>query len=848
MTFTNAIAEAAANTDMNTAKEQTLTQEALEKEMAAFGKARAERMMANNEERGSADTNPYAQAIYKRFVLPLAAMVRTDIKTPAAGRNKAHVTLLEPIDPEAVAFLTVRTALNALMTDTVEGAGSNGRSLMTAIGRSVHHELMLNLFSAAKPELFFTLVNDLHRRMSVNERHRMTVFKTQMAEVGVTVPEWGVAHQQQVGAYLLDQLEALGMVTIAKSSVTEGKKRRAHIIVNLTAKAYDVVSQIKEMVAETTPYFLPCIERPKDWVSMMDGGWHTNDMRRLSPFCIKSHTYWEKLAEQDLTRVFAAINGLQKTAWQISPHMLDVVKQVSRHFDMEEIISQAEQPAPPKPQWLTDGMKVEHMSPEEQDEFTVWKRLKREWFTEMRVRGSKYGRFVTALRVAEKFERFNEIFFVYFADFRGRLYAQSTGVSPQGSDLQKALIRFAKGKPLDTQEAVRWFMINGANKWGYDKDSLDGRVEWVKKHHDNIISFATDPISHSDWRDADAPLQFLAWCLEYKAWTDSPHDFVSHIPVAMDGSCNGLQNFSAMLRDEVGGKATNLLPSPLPCDIYQQVADVTLMKLRRLAPRPVPEADAADTESQKAAHRAEMANRHLAMWIKHGIPRALVKRSVMTLPYGSTRFSCADFIEGDYLREGKAPEFARNEYSAAAGFLSHIVWESIGEVVVKAKVAMDWLQSQVKTILENNDEIGWTTPDGFPVIQAYQEQSLHRINTKLQGNTKIRVYLDSEKPCLRSHKNGIAPNFVHSYDATHMRMVIVAAALEGLDLAMIHDDYGTHAADAEKLYRIIRSVFVGMYEQNAPLEELAERYDLPAAPEKGNLDLRQVLVSPYFFS
>jgi DNA-directed RNA polymerase len=38
-------------------------------------------------------------------------------------------------------------------------------------------------------------------------------------------------------------------------------------------------------------------------------------------------------------------------------------------------------------------------------------------------------------------------------------------------------------------------------------------------------------------------------------------EFVSHLPVAFDGSCNGLQNYSMMLRDEVGGAATNLVPS-----------------------------------------------------------------------------------------------------------------------------------------------------------------------------------------------------------------------------------------------------------------------------------------------
>uniref|UniRef100_UPI002FBEC18E DNA-directed RNA polymerase n=1 Tax=Escherichia coli TaxID=562 RepID=UPI002FBEC18E len=44
------------------------------------------------------------------------------------------------------------------------------------------------------------------------------------------------------------------------------------------------------------------------------------------------------------------------------------------------------------------------------------------------------------------------------------------------------------------------------------------------------------------------------------------------LPLAFDGSCSGIQHFSAMLRDEVGGLAVNLLPSETVQDIYGIVA------------------------------------------------------------------------------------------------------------------------------------------------------------------------------------------------------------------------------------------------------------------------------------
>src|SRR5690606_28661124 len=135
------------------------------------------------------------------------------------------------------------------------------------------------------------------------------------------------------------------------------------------------------------------------------------------------------------------------------------------------------------------------------------------------------------------------------------------------------------------------------------------------------------------------------------------------------------------------------------------------------------------------------------LWLKHGLNRTLVKRSVMTLPYGSTRYSCADFIVGDYLRLGKAPEFAKDQYGKAANYLSHFVWAAIDQVVVKARHAMDWLQSSARTLVSQGiDSITWVSPSGFPAIQTYYKQNIHRINTKLHGSAKLVVLADTDVP------------------------------------------------------------------------------------------------------
>jgi DNA-directed RNA polymerase len=302
----------------------------------------------------------------------------------------------------------------------------------------------------------------------------------------------------------------------------------------------------------------------------------------------------------------------------------------------------------------------------------------------------------------------------------------------------------------------------------------------------------------------------------------------------MDGSCNGLQNFSAMLRDEVGGQATNLTNNAVMEDIYSRVADAATKRMAALPHDP---------------------EGIIERWLTLGIDRSAVKRSVMTTPYGVTKRSAVKYVIEDYLRKGKAPCFDSKEYYAAAAVLMDSVWPAIGDVVVKSREAMDWLSLSAKRVVkavgeEREGVIAWFTPSGFLATQAYYELEEHRINTRLHGTTKIKVVSESDEASSHRHASGLAPNFVHSMDAAHLHLTTAEADSRGIDaLAMIHDDYGTHAANAELLYRIIREQFVRMYEDNDPIKEFAEAYPMcTPPPSKGTLNLREVLDSQYFFS
>lgn len=78
---------------------------------------------------------------------------------------------------------------------------------------------------------------------------------------------------------------------------------------------------------------------------------------------------------------------------------------------------------------------------------------------------------------------------------------------------------------------------------------------------------------HGDkwWQEASEPLQCLMACKELAdalKCSQGSANFLSRLPVAVDGSYNGLQHYSAIGRDELGAALVNLVPSERPADAY----------------------------------------------------------------------------------------------------------------------------------------------------------------------------------------------------------------------------------------------------------------------------------------
>jgi DNA-directed RNA polymerase len=817
------------------------TQIALEEESRSMGIARFQENLAKSREGGRESGTYYGNALMRRSIAPLADAIRAfviDANSGTVGRRNVAVKFIEEVDPEVLALLTCRVVMDRLTR------GATLVSITANLGGAVEDELMFTAFEDEAKGLFRTVKENARGSM----RHRRTVLNYAYGKFIGTWDKWTVNDRVLVGTKLVDlMIETLGFITIN----TIYKNGKAVVTVNPTQELLDWVDKTEENASALQPYFMPMVVKPRPWEDSVGGGYLLPCRNPLTLVKTRNRAYLEELSSipDQLAPVLEAVNAVQETAWQINKKVHEVVN----HFwESEEGIaglpSGIQRVIRPCP--LPKDLAREDRTEEQSEELRIWKREAAEIHAyNAKVTGRRMGASRT-LVLANKFAAFDAFYFPYQLDFRGRVYAITHFLTPQGEDLSKGLLRFAEGKPIGNGTGPGWLAIHGANVFGNDKVSLTERIDWVEENEARILSCANDPKGDLWWSEADKPWSFLAFCFEWASYLENGADHITHLPIAQDGSCSGLQHFSAALRDKVGGTAVNLVPSELPSDVYQEVADLAKSKLRVIA-----STSGMDEDQEEALLAARI--------LDFGITRKATKRSTMTLPYGSTRHSCIKFVcewiddEVDKRKEKGLPNPLEGKEEEAGSLLGRIVWDAIGETVIAARKAMGWLREVAGVLAKEDLPVCWTTPDGLPVMQNYLNTTPRRIKTKL-GDKIIRqgVVTDTDKLDKRRQANGVAPNWVHSMDATHLRLAVRYCKLNGIDnVAVIHDSFGTHACDTDMLGACLRQSFVDLYQEDvlATFRDeicavLPTSATVPDMPAKGLLDINLVKDSDYVFA
>ncbi|KAI0227992.1 DNA-directed RNA polymerase [Massospora cicadina] len=293
----------------------------------------------------------------------------------------------------------------------------------------------------------------------------------------------------------------------------------------------------------------------------------------------------------------------------------------------------------------------------------------------------------------------------------------------------------------------------------------------------------------------------------------NPEAYLCALPIHQDGTCNGLQHYTALGRDIEGARHANLLHSASPHDIYSEV----LHHMNRRV-----DADAA-TKCPAA------------MALKGHITRKVIKQMVMVNVYGAIFFgTCAQILS--QLKEISA--LTGSNVGGLRMYLTCQVIASIGETFSSVQAIQAWLSEQ-------------EAPMQLQIVDICHYDVATSIN-----------------PCKQC--NAFPPNFVHSLDASHMMMMTLAMQKENLFFASIHGSYWTHALsdilainvlldeDENELTNDPYELANGSFPSKEALEVVSTKKEgsnfvawidlefLPLPP-RGEYDLSQVAKSEYFF-
>lgn len=786
---------------------------------------RAARDAANN---GEATRTKSVQVVMDTAIDLVADALdnfREGASSGKAGRRHSAIKQMDGLPSKEISYLALRIILDGI------GKSLPVTPIACTIGRAIEMEARMHQLAITQEAYVKVLMKDLDSRTG-HARHRRAVLSRVMREKGDKWDNWGEQDHVRVGVKMVELvIQSTGLLSVAHSRM--GKKTIAVLVP--TPRFTDWLHSLDAKFGLYSPDYMPCVIPPKDWTGLNEGGYHT-DALAFPPSLVKTSNreHRKALEKADLTRVLSAVNAIQRTGWAVNKRVLDVALDlITSGRPVAGLPDLDNTPLPSRPLDIDTNEEAK----------TAWKREASKVYDHNRRMTGRRVQALKCVRTAEEFARYDAIYFPHQLDFRGRVYPIPQVLNPQGDDLAKGLLMFSEGDRLDTLAAIQWFKVHGANCFGVDKVDMDERMQWVEDNAVHIIRSAEDPIGYQWWADADSPFCFLAWAFEFNDWLQSDvgnGTFVSRIAVAMDGSCNGLQHYSAMLRDARGGAATNLVPSVKPQDIYGEVAKVVNASLYRIA-NTVQEVNPglSGEDKEKAIKDAAYA----AAWGAFGIDRKITKRPVMVLPYGGTQRSCSEYV---HEAVSDRPDVPFPGDLKASAWLGNVVWSSIGEVVVAAKLAMGWLRAVASVASKENRPLQWTAPSGFPVFQAYPEMRKEQIKTFLLGNRfdpALQVLVPGQID-KRRQVNGVAPNFVHSLDAAAMIGTVNLATDRGLSkFAMIHDSYGTTAGKAAALAEALRDAFVDMYEQNDVLEQFRQsalptdlRSEIPDQPSgRGSL-------------
>lgn len=829
---------------------------ALEETAIAEGAKRYRDNVADATKRGSAAGLKSGERFLIHWLEPLVAMIEREQEEVAAGvAKKKGVNVWGPliglIDARRMAVATIYGALGECLR---EPSGTKFGTLCYTIGTSIVAEAHKDMLKDSDEDAW----RQLERRVK-----SITVRKINWwAKKSLQDPIHSRSAAIHLGSVMLDLLVNSASAGDYEDEVFDpafkierrNEERTRPNYVVLSERVRREVSRSHEVRQFLRPKKLPMIYPPAPWSSTSRGGY----IKIVSKLVSNSNEEQEEaIASADMASFYERFNAISRTPWRIRKRCLRVLESIwdgggCRVFPngtIELRVPPQDDPLyPPKPAGYDSDAKDPWENVDDKIKETYKKESTRIYEAIKLIEPAR-EEFLRKLWIMRRFAGYQEFYFPHRADFRWRCYPDVPHFSHHGDDVCRGVLEFANAVPV-TDKGRRWIKIHAANCFGFDKAPFDARVAWIDSQMEHIKRVAHDPEGCDYWRPQynaagkqvggpKKPWQFLSTCFALCFEEEAAHHAVQ-----IDGSCNGLQHYSAIGRDEDGARLVNVAPTDKPADVYTAVADALV---------PMVEDDSRNSDKiirwkSKGNKKNEKPVKQVAKECLDIIERSVVKQTVMTKVYGVTPNGAKGQIY-NRLRESGVEDKA---LYAASAYLSRKVLESIGATCTGASRIMDYIRKCARNIADAGYVVRWTNLLGCPIVQPYRDLKHFTIVTVKQ--IVVIEKPDKTMPVLvEKHVNSSAPDFIHSVDAVHMLNTGFECSERNVDFAAVHDGYFGHAENTDTLHRITVDEFVKLH--RVPLlQRLCDEWrriypgvEIPDPPAPGTFDIEQTSHSLYLF-
>lgn len=750
-----------------------------------------------------------------------------DTRCPGVGGK--YRAMLRRIDSEIIVVAAIREVL--------AGCASPDKCMMQDIlrnlGKIIEAEVLIDRMCDVSQGYTDKTIQYLDAQHTKSLNHRYRTFSTGAQSLGMDWEPWTSEERVGVAKLVLQSIyDSTGLFEWRPEPCSKGKPMYELVpSPELAKKLHDAVEAGKAIVK-----FPPMLIPPRAWEGQFDGGYLTEWFQGHAKMMgirgsSKKQRQWvqDGLSGPTAAPLRSAMNKAQSVPYRVNKAVLELLqKAMALQTGVLGLPRSSPAPMPEFP--MVEGWQKDEATPAELDMFKQWKLAMHDWYsTDSKRKGQAAGLY-SKMAELRKYKDEEKLYFPTFIDWRGRMYFRSS-LNPQSNDAVKGCLEFAEGKKLG-ERGLFWLKVHVANSAGYDKHDPEIKAAWVDQHWPMIEDFINDPLNVDPPEpDTAFTLYQAGLALQEALEMSDPREYVCHVPVAMDATCSGLQHFSALLRDEVGGLYTNLVDNGLDqkSDIYRKVGEVAESVKPFLESDPV----------------------ILDYWKEKPISRSMAKRPVMTYVYGSTLKSTMDYVTVDMLKEGFEPIYdddgkvlySQHKLSVCVG---KALRKGVEQTVPSAADGMSFLQQLVR---KSTKPIQWVSPVGVPVINWSEGHVIRQVAIRSMGISSVLVRHRNGIYDTRAAADGIAPNFVHSLDSAHLCMTINEFPGQ---IVPIHDSFGTHPSDVDAMHYALRYTFVRMYSEDIlgklyETVELKDDVDEIILPKKGRLDIQDVMKSRFMF-